>query len=375
MGAGFQLFASSPKGKFLSLWRSAPRTCCSTSKSLPASVRCWIYWRNAHEPRRTEYHLLQGSADRARARVRARERPEARRHVRRRAGPHRRDPRRQDRRSLHRSRGVLQSAHRRRQARRGEPHGVRAFVHGPLRARGRSETGHQHARETEERPPRHGRGVVQQGRERHPFREGAGEARHCRRGGGEARSPGSGRTRRRGRGERRRRHRRTAVQRALAGVGDRHPRAAAAGASTDDRLRRDRVPAVEGARGGAGLREVPAFGTCAQGVAEEGSRAGVIFRAPRDCRVALSRASAPWHLGDQDKTEISEVDVPPVSKELKKRWSYFIRKFYETDSPPILDSQFWIFDYRSMRNQTEFDVSGVFVFSVIENRQSKSKII
>jgi hypothetical protein len=32
---------------------------------------------------------------------------------------------------------------------------------------------------------------------------------------------------------------------------------------------------------------------------------------------------------------------------------------------------FWIFDYRSMRNQTEFDVSGAFVFSLIENRQSK----
>jgi hypothetical protein len=34
---------------------------------------------------------------------------------------------------------------------------------------------------------------------------------------------------------------------------------------------------------------------------------------------------------DQDKTEISEIDAPPVSKELKKRWSYFIRKVYETD--------------------------------------------
>jgi hypothetical protein len=33
----------------------------------------------------------------------------------------------------------------------------------------------------------------------------------------------------------------------------------------------------------------------------------------------------------EDKTEISEIDAPPVSKELKKRWSYFIRKVYETD--------------------------------------------
>jgi len=31
------------------------------------------------------------------------------------------------------------------------------------------------------------------------------------------------------------------------------------------------------------------------------------------------------------KLEIIEVAPPPVSKELKKRWSYFIRKVYETD--------------------------------------------
>jgi len=36
-------------------------------------------------------------------------------------------------------------------------------------------------------------------------------------------------------------------------------------------------------------------------------------------------------LKPEDKTEISEIDAPPVSKELKKRWSYFIRKVYETD--------------------------------------------
>jgi len=28
---------------------------------------------------------------------------------------------------------------------------------------------------------------------------------------------------------------------------------------------------------------------------------------------------------------IIEVAAPPISKELKKRWSYFIRKVYETD--------------------------------------------
>lgn len=31
------------------------------------------------------------------------------------------------------------------------------------------------------------------------------------------------------------------------------------------------------------------------------------------------------------KPEVIEVAPPPISKELKKRWSYFIRKVYETD--------------------------------------------
>ncbi len=31
------------------------------------------------------------------------------------------------------------------------------------------------------------------------------------------------------------------------------------------------------------------------------------------------------------KPECIEVAPPPVSKELKRRWSYFIRKVYETD--------------------------------------------
>ena len=46
---------------------------------------------------------------------------------------------------------------------------------------------------------------------------------------------------------------------------------------------------------------------------------------------------SPWPEKPEEKTEITwkpeviEIDVPPVSKELKKRWSYFIRKVYETD--------------------------------------------
>jgi len=35
--------------------------------------------------------------------------------------------------------------------------------------------------------------------------------------------------------------------------------------------------------------------------------------------------------GHSWKPEVIEVDPPLVSKELKRRWSYFIRKVYETD--------------------------------------------
>ena len=31
------------------------------------------------------------------------------------------------------------------------------------------------------------------------------------------------------------------------------------------------------------------------------------------------------------RPEVIEFAAPPISKELKKRWSYFIRKVYETD--------------------------------------------
>ena len=33
----------------------------------------------------------------------------------------------------------------------------------------------------------------------------------------------------------------------------------------------------------------------------------------------------------KDETKISEIDASPLSKEFKKRWSYFIRKVYKTD--------------------------------------------
>jgi hypothetical protein len=45
------------------------------------------------------------------------------------------------------------------------------------------------------------------------------------------------------------------------------------------------------------------------------------------CRRSASKAAKP-----KDETDISEIDAAPLSKEFKKRWSYFIRKVYETDS-------------------------------------------
>ncbi len=34
---------------------------------------------------------------------------------------------------------------------------------------------------------------------------------------------------------------------------------------------------------------------------------------------------------EEEPAEVTEVPPPLVSKELKKRWSYFIKKVYETD--------------------------------------------
>ncbi len=34
---------------------------------------------------------------------------------------------------------------------------------------------------------------------------------------------------------------------------------------------------------------------------------------------------------EQEVTEVIEVPPAPISKELKKRWSHFIQKVYETD--------------------------------------------
>ena len=48
------------------------------------------------------------------------------------------------------------------------------------------------------------------------------------------------------------------------------------------------------------------------------------------CRRSVSKAAKP-----KDETEINEIDTKPFSKELKKRWSYFIRKVYETDPLPV----------------------------------------
>ncbi len=41
--------------------------------------------------------------------------------------------------------------------------------------------------------------------------------------------------------------------------------------------------------------------------------------------------------GTSWKPELIEVAPPPVSKELKKRWSYFIEKVYQAD--PLISSK------------------------------------
>jgi len=34
---------------------------------------------------------------------------------------------------------------------------------------------------------------------------------------------------------------------------------------------------------------------------------------------------------EEEPTQVTEVPPPPISRELKRRWSHFIRKVYETD--------------------------------------------
>jgi hypothetical protein len=47
----------------------------------------------------------------------------------------------------------------------------------------------------------------------------------------------------------------------------------------------------------------------------------------------ISRGKRKKEKAEEEPTEVTEVPPPPVSRELKRRWSYFIRKVYETDPP------------------------------------------
>ena len=44
-----------------------------------------------------------------------------------------------------------------------------------------------------------------------------------------------------------------------------------------------------------------------------------------------------YHRVEEEPTKVTEVPPQPVSKELKRRWSYLIRKVYETD--PLICSK------------------------------------
>ena len=45
----------------------------------------------------------------------------------------------------------------------------------------------------------------------------------------------------------------------------------------------------------------------------------------------MSRNPRKKEKAEEEPTEVTEVPPPAVSRELKRRWSYFIRKVYETD--------------------------------------------
>ena len=58
-----------------------------------------------------------------------------------------------------------------------------------------------------------------------------------------------------------------------------------------------------------------------------------------------SKEGASWN------PEIIEVAAPPISKELRKRWSYFVRKVYETDplTCPKCQGEMWFDKLTTLR--------------------------
>ena len=54
---------------------------------------------------------------------------------------------------------------------------------------------------------------------------------------------------------------------------------------------------------------------------------------------------------EEEKLNVIEIDPPLVSKELKKRWSYFIRKVYETDplTCPKCQGEMWFDKLTALR--------------------------
>jgi len=48
----------------------------------------------------------------------------------------------------------------------------------------------------------------------------------------------------------------------------------------------------------------------------------------------VSRGKRKKEKVEEEPAEVTEVPPPPVSKELKRRWAYFIRKVYETSCLP-----------------------------------------
>jgi hypothetical protein len=56
---------------------------------------------------------------------------------------------------------------------------------------------------------------------------------------------------------------------------------------------------------------------------------------------------------EEEPTEVTEVHPPLVSKEVKRRWTYFIRKVYETD-PLVIPSEHWLCPFRRSTTTTAF---------------------
>jgi len=67
----------------------------------------------------------------------------------------------------------------------------------------------------------------------------------------------------------------------------------------------------------------------------------------------VSRGKRKKEKVEEDPTQVTEVPPPPISRELKRRWSHFIQKVYGTD-PLVIPSEHWLCPLRQSTTTNAF---------------------